>query len=471
MLILIVTIGEVYGFSTGHLTRDFKCELGEVQVLYPSKNGADRIVLLGLGNQVSYDSIRSAFRTVRHNLKDHPIEQLGVDFLTSKGNIPSSPGLIEATVNGFLLGDYQLSSFKYEPKAYGPCWSLTLYLDQSIQMDWVSEIDRAIALSETQGRIMDMVNAPSNRLTPMDLGSWARESDAEHGYEVQVMDREEIKKLGLKALEAISQGSVVEPAFICCEYTGDESTDKITLGLVGKGITFDTGGISVKPSSNMEYMKSDMGGGAAVLGILEVAARLKLKLNIVAVVPTAQNDIGSAAIKPGDVVGSFLGNTIEVINTDAEGRMILADGLAYLNRTYEPEILIDLATLTGSCVRAIGFEAAGLFSNNSDLAEKLADAGSFVGEKLWAFPMWDEYKKDLESDVADLRNIGIKPVADAIHAAKFLEVFVEDHRSWAYLDIAGVAFGDSKFSAQKSATGFGVGLMLKFLLNMTNKGS
>ena len=464
-------LSTAYGLDSGKLITDFKCDPGDIQILYPENDDIERIILLGLGDKISYSVVRNAFRRVGVKFKDHLIDQIGIDFLIEQNQLDLNSGLVGAAVNGFWLGYHQLGTLKSEQKNVTPPSSLSLYAQESIQNDWKSEIELAVALGETQTRIMDLVNAPANKLTPGDLASWARESGNEHGYEVNIRGREQIKELGLKALEAVSQGSDVEPAFISCEYKGDKSTSKITLGLVGKGITFDTGGISIKPSSNMEYMKSDMGGGAAVLGIIELAARLKLKINIVAIVPSAQNDVGSKAVKPGDVVGSYLGKSIEVINTDAEGRMILADGLSYLNQTYDPDILVDLATLTGSCVRAIGFEAAGLFSNNTELSSELIEAGELVGERLWAFPMWDEYKGDLESDVADLRNIGVKPVADAINAAKFLEVFIDGHANWAHLDIAGVAFGDSKFSAQKSASAFGVGLLLQFLLKLISRGS
>ena len=235
------------------------------------------------------------------------------------------------------------------------------------------------------------------------------------------------------------------------------------MGLVGKGVTFDTGGISIKGSDNMHYMKSDMGGAAAVLGTMELAARMKLPIHLVGVIPATENSVSAEAVKPGDVISSYLGKSIEVINTDAEGRLILADGLTYINRNYQPDIVIDLATLTGSVVRAIGLYAGGLLSNSDQLADQLMASGERTGEKLWRFPLWDEYDQDIQSAVADLRNISSKPVADVIYAAKFLEHFIEDHPKWAHLDIAGVAYGDSEFAKEKSATGFGVKLLIDFL--------
>jgi leucyl aminopeptidase len=239
-----------------------------------------------------------------------------------------------------------------------------------------------------------------------------------------------------------------------------------TIGLVGKGVTFDTGGLSIKPSTNMHYMKSDMGGAAAVLGTLEMAAKLELPLHVVGVIPTTENSVDSLSTKPGDVIGSYLGKTIEVIDTDAEGRLILADGLTYAVKHYQPDVLIDLATLTGSCIRTLGTYAGGLFSNNDELVGKLNDSADRTGERLWRLPLWDDYKKELKSDVADLKNFSGSPSAGAITAAKFLEEFIEKHPAWAHLDIAGVAVSDSEFASQKSATGFGIRLLIDYMLGL-----
>jgi leucyl aminopeptidase len=213
----------------------------------------------------------------------------------------------------------------------------------------------------------------------------------------------------------------------------------------------------------MNYMKSDMGGAAAVCGTIELAAKLKLKVNIVAAVPLTENCIDGKAIKPGDVIGSYLGKTIEVINTDAEGRLILADALAYVKKNYQPDILVDLATLTGNCIQSLGYAAAALLSNNDELAESLSKSGFETGEKVWRMPLWDDYKDMMKSDVADIKNLSSAPLAGAITAAKFLEEFIDGHTTWAHLDIAGVAFGDSEYGSMKSSTGYGVKLLTNWL--------
>jgi leucyl aminopeptidase len=257
---------------------------------------------------------------------------------------------------------------------------------------------------------------------------------------------------------------------IVLEYKGvSKKSSSGRIGLVGKGITFDTGGISIKPSANMGYMKSDMAGGAAVIGAVTVAASLKLPLHIVGIIPIAENSVDACSIRPGDVISSYSGKTIEVIDTDAEGRLILADALSYLIKKYNPETIVDLATLTGNCIQILGSAGAGLFTKNDHLAKELLDAGTSTDEKLWALPLWEEFASEMQSDIADIKNLSTKPVAGAITAAKFLEVFTDNHTSWAHIDIAGVAFTDNEFSRQRNATAFGVALLTRFFENRVGK--
>jgi leucyl aminopeptidase len=233
--------------------------------------------------------------------------------------------------------------------------------------------------------------------------------------------------------------------------------------LVGKGVTFDTGGISIKSSNGMSYMKSDMGGAAAVLGTIEMVAKLNLPYHVVAIVPTCENSIDGLSIRPSYVINSYAQKTIEVIDTDAEGRLILADGLYYAVKNYKPDYLIDLATLTGSIIAAIGYEAAGLFSKNTDLQSSLYAAGEATGEKLWAMPMWDSYADTMKSDIADIKNLSSASVGGSITAAKFLEFFTDGHSAWAHIDIAGTAFGDNEYGKMKSATAYGVKLLTHWI--------
>ncbi|HEX9957880.1 MAG TPA: M17 family metallopeptidase, partial [Fibrella sp.] len=297
---------------------------------------------------------------------------------------------------------------------------------------------------------------------PQVLADWAVASGREYGYSVTVLDHDELARQGYNALLSVGQGSENPPMLLILDYNPANPTGS-TVGLVGKGVTFDTGGISIKPSANMHLMKSDMGGAAAVLGTVEAAARLKLPRRVVGVVPTTENVVDGMAIKPGDVITSYLGKTIEIIDTDAEGRVILADGLGHMVRHVQPDVLIDLATLTGNVIAALGYQAGGLFTNNDELSAQLQAAGERTGERLWRLPLWDAYKDDLTSDVADVKNFSGKPINGAIAAAKFLEVFTEKHPAWAHLDIAGMAFADTEFGQQKNATAFGIRLLLDYL--------
>jgi leucyl aminopeptidase len=237
------------------------------------------------------------------------------------------------------------------------------------------------------------------------------------------------------------------------------------VGLVGKGITFDTGGLNIK-TAGMVHMKCDMAGGGAVFGAMQLIADLQLPIKVTAIVPCAENSVDSKSFLPSDVIQSYSGTSIEIIDTDAEGRLVLADGLSYLIKNYKPEYIVDIATLTGSSVGTLGYEAGALFTNNKSISKKLQEAGDSIGERLWQLPLWDVYKQDIESDIADVKNYSGKPVAGAISAAKFLEYFTEEHPAWAHLDVAGVAFGDDEFAKSKHATAYGVHLLTKFIENL-----
>ncbi|MEJ2209370.1 MAG: leucyl aminopeptidase, partial [Anaerolineae bacterium] len=313
----------------------------------------------------------------------------------------------------------------------------------------------------------DLVNRPANYATPTDLAEVAMEIAAEFdNMRCQVLSEEDADELGMGAFLGVAQGSEEEAAFIILEHNpGREDLD--TVVLVGKGITFDTGGISLKPAENMDRMRGDMGGGAAVLATMYAVGELELPLHVVGLVPATENMPGGRAYKPGDVLMALNGKTIEVLNTDAEGRLILADALAYAAR-FEPQAVVDLATLTGACVIALGRGvAAGLFSNDDDLTAHLLAAAEDSGERLWRLPLYDDYLATLKSLTADLSNTGGR-YGGVGASAMFLQQFAEGY-PWAHLDIAGMSFEDRPNSPQrpahlqKGATGFGVRLLLQFL--------
>ncbi|EPR69776.1 Cytosol aminopeptidase PepA [Winogradskyella psychrotolerans RS-3] len=321
---------------------------------------------------------------------------------------------------------------------------------------------------ETINKIKALVDAPPNIKTPEYLGDWAIKSAKKADYKCTVLKHKELKKQGFDAVLSVGKGSVNKPVVIITEYT-PKTTKKVDIALVGKGITFDSGGLSIKPSTNLHYMKSDMGGAAVVLGVVELVAKLRLNINIVGIVCSAENAVDAESYRPGDVINSYSGKTIEIIDTDAEGRLVLADGLSYAVKNIKPEYLIDLATLTGSVVRTLGYEAAGMFTHNQDMASTMSDIGYKVHERVWQLPMFEEYKTDLHSDIADIRNFSGKPLAGATNAAQFLESFTEEHKNWMHLDIAGVSFGSSPYAKMKSASGYGIQLITEFIKKKASK--
>ncbi len=461
-------IAQAAGMDSQLLENDFTGEAKQLSILYPTSQASRRWYLLGIGKSADYRSLCQAFRYLSNKLQEQLASQLAIDFAHS--NLPDpqqSASSITAAVNGLLLGTYQIGLYKKEKKQHPlAAESASLHIITATDpKESTAAAERGQQIASTQLSIFDLVNAPSNKATPETLAQWALNSAEQYGYRCSVLDKDAIRQEGLHALLAVNQGSDYPPAFIILQYQPiEKSNDTLAhIGLVGKGVTFDTGGLSIKVANNMHFMKSDMGGAAAVLGAVELAARLQLPVRLTGIVPTTDNCVDAKSVKPGDVINSFSGKTIEVTDTDAEGRLILADGLAFIQQRHQPEVMIDLATLTGSSVRTFGYQCAALFTNNDSLADQLTSAGEACGERVWRLPLWEDYKKDLHSDVADVRNYSGRPVAGAISAAKFLEVFAEKHPAWAHLDIAGVAFGSSDFSKQRSATAFGILLLTDFI--------
>jgi leucyl aminopeptidase len=435
--------------------QNFKAEKGEIW--WPSENE----IWLGLGKSPKLAAVLKALRFLFFKRKDRWPDQLVLD---AKGKTPE---WIEVAVNGIILGGYNLQLYKTEPKIFSPFFGATgklFILTDALTEETENAINLAHKTALVQIRIMDLMNAPGNYKTPEKLAEWAVESGKNHKYKVTVFDKNKLHELHMYALLSVSKGSDTPPVMIISEYEPEHYNK--TIALVGKGVTFDTGGISIKPSANMHLMKSDMGGAAAVLGIVELAAQLKLPVKIIGIVPSTENCVDGSSMKPGDVIRSYAGKTIEVIDTDAEGRLILADGLSYAVREYKPDVVIDLATLTGSIIQTLGYEAAGLFTVSDNLASDLTKAGEETGERLWRLPVWDEYKEEISSDIADLKNYHGKPLAGAIVAAKFLEVFTDEHPEWAHLDIAGMAFGDNDFAPGRAGTAYGIRLLRTYLTSL-----
>jgi leucyl aminopeptidase len=318
-------------------------------------------------------------------------------------------------------------------------------------------IREGLAIAAGMNLARDLGNLPGNICTPTYLAEQAQELGRQFGLTVTVLERDEMQKLGMGALLSVARGSRQPPKFIVLEYRGGRDGEA-PIALVGKGLTFDAGGISIKPADKMDEMKYDMCGAASVLGTLRAAAELKLPLNVVGLIPSSENLPDGDANKPGDIVTSMSGQTIEVLNTDAEGRLILCDALTYAER-YNPQTVVDIATLTGACVIALGNHASGLLANNDALARELLNAGRYTYDRAWQLPLWDEYQKQLDSNFADMANIGGRE-AGTITGACFLSRYTKKFK-WAHLDIAGTAWKSGK---EKGATGRPVPLLTQFLL-------
>lgn len=431
---------------------DFEGELSTYQLVYGSSG--NRIYLLGLGGEKEAVKVDDAFRKLAFDTKKY----WGDNIQVYAGLLSDDD--IKRAVIGLELSNYNIGQFKSEKQKQA---DLEVMFVASKDISKILEEGKYTG--ETTNSIKALVDAPANIKTPEYLGKWTSTSAKTYGYKCTVLHQDDLKKQGFEAVIAVGKGSVNPPVVIVSEYMAKPNA-KIDIGLVGKGITFDSGGLSIKPSTNLHYMKSDMGGAAVVLGVVELVAKLKLNVNLVGIVASAENAVDKNSYRPGDVINSYSGKTIEIIDTDAEGRLVMSDALSYLIKQFQPEKIIDIATLTGSVVRTLGYAAAGMFTNNEDMARTMTNIGLNTNERVWPLPLFEDYEADLHSDIADLRNFSGKPIAGAINAAKFLEAFTQSHKSWMHLDIAGVSFGDSPYSKMKSASGFGVRLITDYVKSL-----
>ncbi|WP_407401595.1 M17 family metallopeptidase [Chryseobacterium sp.] len=408
----------------------------------------------------------------KDDIQNFEFQQIGNKFAQAqKNNLHAVPTLLSGDnlndeqfsqfITGLLLGTYN-----YPFKKDHSFWNDQFELNYSeISGDQAQKsLKKAVAICNAQSACQDWLNKPANFKKPDTVTKYLSEIATQHNLKHTTFNREKCEELGLGAYLSVNQGSAYDAAFTILEYKTDVPNAK-TFGLVGKCVVFDTGGISIKASTNLHYMKSDMGGATAVIGALLYAAEMKLPININAILPITDNAVSEKSYLPSDVITAYNGKTIEVLDTDAEGRMTLADGLSYLAKNYKTDVLLDLATLTGSSVRMFGDTCGALLSNNDQLIKTLIKTGDKTNQRLWNLPLWDIWMEDFKSDVADFKNFSMKPVGDCIIAAKFLEQFIENHPNWAHLDIAGVVFGSVGYARDKAATGFGVQLLADFLEN------
>ncbi len=450
--------------------KEIKGKLNEVNFIHTlNKLPASRVAVVGLGKrtELTLDKVRTAAAAVLRRLRNQGVADIALGALGTDIAGISAENAAMAITEGVILGLYTFRKHMTAEPDFEDIKQITIVEPDEAKLDALKEgIRKGKITAEASILARDMVNEPSNYMTPATMAATAKNLAEAYGLKINILEREQMQELKMGALLGVSQGSDRPPKFIVLRYQGNES-EKIDVALVGKGITFDSGGISLKPSDGMGDMKGDMAGGAAVMAAISAVAQLKLNINVIAVVPATENMPGGSAFKPGDVLTAMNGKTIEIISTDAEGRLILADALSY-TKTFDVKYIIDVATLTGACQVALGDVCSGVFSNNRELADKIVAAGNETGELMWQMPMFDIYKELNKSDVADIKNTGGR-YGGAITAAKFLGEFAGD-TPWVHIDIAGTEKLDKdRGYIVKGATGIPVRTLVNFILSLTKK--
>lgn len=427
---------------------------------------ARRVLLVGLGKEDERKDrhYRKLVKGITATLKQSAIRSV-VFALDGKATERDDPYretrlLVEWISAGFYQYD-KTKSKKADPVSLE---QVRIRLDeQDVELGESALLD-GVAIANGVDTAREVGNLPGNICTPSYLAERAQTLASEFDeLHVQVLDEEQMAELGMNALLAVGKGSAEPSRLIVIEYRGGEAEEK-PYALVGKGITFDTGGISLKPGAAMDEMKFDMCGAASVLGTMEALAEMQLPINVVGIIASAENMPGSRATKPGDIVTTMSGQTVEILNTDAEGRLVLCDALTYAGR-FEPRAVVDIATLTGACIIALGHQATGVLANDDELASSLLEAGDYAADRGWPLPLWDEFQEQLDSNFADMANIGGRP-AGTITAACFLSRFTKEY-SWAHLDIAGVAWNSN--GKEKGATGRCVPMLCQYLLDQAEQ--
>ena len=451
---------------------EIKGKLNEITMLHSfGKLPAARVVVVGLGKQsdLSVNKIRGAVAETCRWLRSREISAIAT--VPQGANINNiGPGdAAQAIAEGALLGTYTFRKHmtKKEDKP-GEIKRLSIVGAGRLKAQLEKSTDKGRIISEATNLARDMVNEPANYMTPTDMAETAARLARERGLEITVLDLEQMKKLGMGGMLGVSRGSRQPPKFMILNYKGGTAKEP-DIALVGKGITFDSGGISIKPSEKLEEMKGDMAGGAAVIAAMAAISQLKPKINVMALIPATENLPDGNALKPGDVLTAMNGKTMEIISTDAEGRLVLADALSYAKK-HGAKKMVDAATLTGACRIALGDICTGAFGNNQELIDRVIAAGNEAGELVWQMPMFDEYGEQNKSDVADVKNVGGR-LAGAITAAKFLAEFVDD-TPWVHLDIAGTSLTDKERGYQiKGATGVPVRTLVNLVVSLAQKPS
>lgn len=472
--------------------RDFRGRKDEVAVFHGHPALAvPRVIAAGLGKREAFAAtapagLRVAAGAALRRCRELKIETVSIDAVAlarvaGTGDAAPAWSPVEEAVCGALLGLYRYDRFKTngtgngggnagsetgEDARFEPRWLALLCAEASVPDDLHAAARRGEAAAAGVALARDLVNGPPNFVTPGHLAEQAVAIAKKYGMQARSLGRAELVEMGMGAFASVFRGAEEEPRLVVIEHAPKGTEDQKPLVFVGKGITFDTGGISLKPAAKMHEMKGDMAGAAAILGLFEALGRSDVPRRVVGIMPCTENMPDGRATRPGDIVTTLSGKTVEILNTDAEGRLVLCDALTWAQREYAPEVVVDLATLTGACVVALGMDVAAVFANDDELSGRIRTVGDVVGDRFWPLPLWDMYFENLKSDVADIANVGPRE-GGAVNAALFLKQFVDKGVRWAHLDIAGPAYTSKKSSI---CPGGGTGFAVRTLLELVRGG-
>jgi len=447
--------------------KDMEGKLGRFSIIpVPGKKPAQRILLAGIGKKenLTKDTIRNISGKIAQKARELKLKEFSI--IVPPNVVIDQISSVSQIIEGSKMSLYKFDKFKAEKAEKSP--DLTIVVSKSKKISQTIKTSEIIA----DGAIFtkSIANLPPNECTPSTLAGFAKIMSKKNKMKCNIISKIELKKKGFGGITAVGKGSKNEPKLIVLEHNRGKRNEK-PIVLVGKAVTFDTGGISLKPGASMDEMKFDKCGGCTVLGIMKAVSELKLPMNIVGIVPSVENMPDADAYRPGDIIKLFSGKTAEILNTDAEGRLILADALSYGEKHYSPKAIIDFATLTGACIVALGNNVAAIVSNDEKLSLKIKDASKKTTEDVWELPLTQDFMDMIKSDVADMKNVGIGRAAGTITAAAFLKNAIEK-TPWVHVDIAGVAWTQTatkeKSYNPKGATGFGVRLILNYLQSLKN---
>jgi leucyl aminopeptidase len=421
-----------------------KGKVGEVKIVVGKKGALAFVFGLGKKGELNPETLRKAGGGVAKACVANKVKS--VCFILPVDG--KEAYMSQAVAEGLILGSYQFNEFRTTD-------------EDSFEMETATvvggnqkAVKKGVAIANGVCLARDLDNRPGNVATPTHLAENAQAIGKSGGMKVTVFEREKFTKMGMGALAGVASGTKVPPKFILMEYWGGRKSAK-PIVLVGKGLTFDSGGISIKPANRMDEMKYDMCGSGVVLGVMKAIAALSPKMNIVGIIPSTENMSGDKAYRPGDILKAYNGKTIEILNTDAEGRLILADGLSYATKHYDPKYILDFATLTGAVVVALGHVASGIMGTDAELIKNIKASSVKTGEKVWEFPLWDEFLEQVKSKIADVKNVGASGQAGSIAGGAFLKAFVSDDIPWCHFDIAGTAWGDKNLPYLNKGTATG----------------